>query len=240
MLEKIGHIEGLEQEAFANVEMVNDTPPNITRIWFDTVLTEMPALSEKEGRVIKKPFVNLFWEGDLGNFAGRRRIKDLVELNEETGKWIVKKLYKDPNRSDILKNQDAWNAFARGQTYEAVGTPLSVLFRNDPARVDKYKFYHLSTVEQVAAIPDGQLQTLGMGAMDDRAKAKAFLAKTQGNGAVLTLNRELEEERAQRKALENVVADLTEKLTQVLESQLAEKPRATRSKPKSTEVSVGA
>lgn len=218
MLQKTVDIEGLE--TFENIELLDDTPPDATRVWFDVVNEEMPFLSQQEGRVIRKPFVHRFIEMELGRMKSDRRIRDEVVLDETTGKWKVVAINRNPKQSDILKYKDAWNAFARGQTFESMGTPLSTIFRSDPAKVDRYRYFHISTVEQLASIPEVQIQELGMGAREDVNKAKTFLAKASDVGAVSSINRQLEDERAKRISLEEMVQDLQAKLTEVLSQQL--------------------
>jgi hypothetical protein len=237
MLQPRVDIEGLA--SFENVDFQDDTPPNLTRIWFDVVLEEMPFLSQLEGRLVKKPFVHRFFEMNLGRDKGDRRVKDDVELDEATGKWKVKRLNPNPKHSDILKHKDAWNAFARGQTYEVTGTPLAALFPSEAGKVDRYKYHHISVVEQLANLSATDAQELGMGTGSDVQKAKDFLERTKGTGAVLTLNRELEEERKHRMKLEETVQDLTAKLTQLLESQLGT-PKKKGAAKESAQEQVGA
>lgn len=211
-------IEGYDE--LESNEMLDDTPPAGVLTRFFVKSEEMPALSAQANRIVRKNFVYVRREMDLGRSCYERRIRDKVEFDEATEKWKVKMLAKG-DRSDIKKNTDEWNAFVRNASENDIGTPLSLFFKNDPSRVEWYGFYHIRTVERLAATNDQDVQNLGNGVKEDRARAQHYLAETKSEGAAMALKRDLDNRDQQVATLQNQVADLTEKLTELLKAQLS-------------------
>lgn len=225
MLQPVTHIEGAEH-LIQEKELNDDTHPLATRVRFDVVPEEMPALSANEGQIVMKNFIHITKTAHLGALIVIRRIKDQVAFDEAAGKWKVTKWAKI---SDIQKYPDEWNAFARGSSGDVVGTPLSILFKNDPARAETYKYRHIFTIEQLAAVTDGDTQELGMGGRSDRERARAYLAKISERAPMIQISSKLEEKDRQIESLQSQLAGLTEKLTQMLTEEV--KPKARRGRP---------
>ena len=71
--------------------------------------------------------------------------------------------------------QRAWAAFEAGNAPEAEGTPLSVLFPNDPAIVQHMRACHIFTAEQLAALTAEGKRRVGMGVESYVSQAQKFL-----------------------------------------------------------------
>jgi hypothetical protein len=69
----------------------------------------------------------------------------------------------------------AWAAFEAGQQPEAEGTPLSVLFPNDPAIVQHLRGCHIFTAEQLAGLTAEGKRRVGMGVEGYVSQAQKFL-----------------------------------------------------------------
>jgi hypothetical protein len=70
-----------------------------------------------------------------------------------------------------------YEAFRAGREAPLEGTPLSEwpVSLMSPARVQELAYFNLRTVEQLAAVNDAQLQSLGMGARELRERARMWL-----------------------------------------------------------------
>jgi len=236
MLEKVTHIEGLE--GFDSKEMYDDTPPDSVLVRFDVRPVEQPFLSAQENRIIYKNIVFISKEWELGRSSLARPIRDTVAFDEKEQKWKISKLA--PN-SDIKKYPAEWNAFQRGQSNNDIGTPLLLLFKTDPSRVEWYKFRHITTVERLAAMNHSNSQDLGMGVSEDIQRAQNYLAQTKSSGAANELKARLEEKDSQVASLQNQLADLSAKLTEVLKDQTSphreiEPAKKGRGRPRKVEV----
>lgn len=218
MLEKIQNIEGLD--IYQDFELFDDTPPGETIVKFQLVAEDMPFLTAQAGHIVRKNFVYIYKEKDLGRTSFRRRIRDGVEFDEATNKWVIKKLA--PN-SDIKQHPNEWNAFYRGTHDNEIGSPLLLMFKNDPSRVEFYKSKHIITVEQLARVGHTNATELGMGVSDDVKKAKMFLQKIKEQAPVLEMNAKLEEKDKRIAQLEAQVGELAGKLTELIDLQLGNK-----------------
>lgn len=229
-LEQVTHIEGLDN-AFELSDMPDDTHPDAKIIKFKTEVEEMPFLTAQKGEVVRKTFVWIVKEWDLGRAKVMRRIRDTVEYDKKEGRWKVLKLAQPS--SDIRRYPEAWNGFARGNTDEILGTPIAVIFKADPARAEHYKMRHTNTVEQLADQPQGTIDDLGMGAGDDQRRARAYLEHLKKNAPIVQVQSQLEEKDRQIAGLMDQVTELSERLTDLLD---APKKRAKTGRPRKADL----
>lgn len=211
MLEKNTQIEGLE--AYDDVEVYDDTPPGVTQVKFELLAEEMPYLTAQAGHIVRKNFVWITKVMDLGRTVLNRRIYDSVEYDDVNQKWKVRKL---GNPSDIKRYPDQWNAFTRGTKLEDIGTPLSILFKTDPARAEMYKSRGIYSLEQLAAMSDTNCQDLGMGAKADRERALSRLEKINAQAPRLMLDTMMEEKDKKIEDLNKKVDALLLQLNKVM------------------------
>lgn len=233
MLEKTTHIEGLVDD-FHDVELLDDTSPYKVLTKFHVVSEEMPFLSAQEGRVIRKNFVYITHTWELGRTSISERIKDTVVFDEGTKKWKITMLAPG-EQSDIRRFPEAWNSFARNASEDDLGTPLMLLFKNDPSRVEHYKAYHITTVERLAGMNPSDLENMGMGARGDSERARSYLARAQGNADKTAATYQIDMVVQENQSLRSQVEDLSSKLSQLLEAQLGESPKR-RGRPAKTEI----
>lgn len=242
-LQKMTHIEGLE--AFEDVQLLNDTDPGANQAEFYLRGEEMPFLTAHPelipaeeghiaGNVYRKNFVCIKKTCNLGNSVVDRRIRDKVAFDKVSGKWRVLELNK--SQSDIKRYSAEWNAFATNATEDSIGTPLSLLFKNDPARVLYYKSKFIHYIEQLSRCGESEIQQLGMGGREDVEKAKRFIARAEEAAPGLALASIVDAKDKEIAALQARMADLSDKLSQVLTQQIEAagdypKPRG-KGKPK--------
>lgn len=156
---------------------------------FRAEAVHMPFLSKQEGRPIyeQREFVTILIPGDRHSQASE-------PVNDEhKTRWA-----------------NEYAAFKAGLELPLEGTPLqnwpnSALNR---ARVEELAYFHIRTVEHLAAVNDNQLQNLGMGARELRQAARTFLEVSRtGTGPLERLladNQRLtdENERLKREVVE--------------------------------------
>lgn len=100
-----------------------------------------------------------------------------------------------------------WRAFIHGQSQESVGTPLA-LCGISPERIEELAHFKIKTVEALAQVSDGNLQTLGIGVRGERQKALDYLATMKGNAPVAALRSENEQMKSEMEALRKQMAEI--------------------------------
>lgn len=90
------------------------------------------------------------------------------------------------NDAHIQRWPREYEAFKAGKAAPVEGTPLSDWPQISRSRVEELAFFHIRTVEQLAAVHDVQLQQLGMGARELRERAKLFLEVAREGTAPLS------------------------------------------------------
>jgi hypothetical protein len=213
---EIAGFEGFQDHEISGFQ--DDTPPDAILVNFEVQKEYMPFLSKQEGKRVYKNFVYRTYIKELGFSSGGRRIKDKVRYDEESKQWKVVEIA-PRGQSDIMKYTAAWNRFQRGNNDAIDGTPIEMLFPQDPARAEMYKSNHVQTIERLAGLGDADCQRGGMGWRDDRDRARSKLQKIEAASKDIQTNAKLQ-------AFEEIVSDLTRRLAeteQKLSQALTEK-----------------
>lgn len=244
-LEKITHIEGLDDGAYENVELFDDTNPTATLVSFSVESVEMVAETKEKKTRINRPFIFITKIMNLGNAVLHRRIRDEVVLDEATGKWKILSLVKGVNasdgspRSDIKRYPNEWNAFMRGVSYVDIGSPLEVLFKADPARVAFYKARHIHTIEQLSQLTESHIQDIGLGARGDVNRAKEYMAKVKEASDTSYFHNQLEVKDAQIDELTRALRELQARFEDSLTVKIpVNVPKRRGPKPKKKEEEI--
>lgn len=108
---------------------------------------------------------------------------------------------KEDEYSDIRRFPKHWEAYQRQDKSQIVGIPLDKVPFLTPARVKNYAAQDIYTVEQLATLPDGRVQQLGLGTMDDRKAAREYIDVAKHNKAFEDLQRQIEQLKADRDTL---------------------------------------
>lgn len=161
--------------------------PAIPQFFVEPV--KMEFKSKQEGRPIfeEREFVRIIIPGD-------RRSMAVEPVNDEhKARWSKE-----------------YAAFKEGREAPLEGTPLKEwpVSSMTAGKAEELAFFHIKTVEQLAAVNDAQLQSLGMGARELRERAKLWLSVAK-NGAAPIERLQSENERL---SAENV--RLTRELTE--------------------------
>lgn len=122
----------------------------------------------------------------------------------------------DRNTQVIRKVQDGdksrwpavYTAFKENRAVAVSGTPIEQWPPVDRAQVEMLKHFNVRTVEDLAAVTDNALPSLGMGARELRTKAKLYIEEALRGTGVSKLARENEELRGRLAALEAQLTDV--------------------------------
>lgn len=149
-------------------------------VTFMTEAIEFKAESEKAGRPIFRDvaFVRIIVPGDVNNIIERKATKE-----------------------DELKFPRAWARYKAEQAESVDGTPLEQWPQITRSLLKELKYFEVHTVEQLAGLSDNQVSKLGMGFVDYRNKAKAYLAAAAGTADVTA-------QAAENERLKSQMADL--------------------------------
>lgn len=152
-----------------------------------------PARSREEGRPIFKdvPYIWIRFPGDRN-----REVKRRVDKSGRRG-------IPDPER---FPRQ--WAAFQNQQKQPQEGTPLEEWPPMTRSLALNYKGMNIFTVENLAAVPDAALGSMGHGAREMRDKAVTWLASAEDSAEVLQL-------RAENDALKNDVEMLKQQFAEL-------------------------
>ena len=108
-----------------------------------------------------------------------------------------------------------WAQFKSQQEQVGDGTPLSEWSYLSKSQVMELKAMKIHTVDQLAAQSDASLSHMGLGALDLRNRARAFLDQASGGEVLSKLQKELEDARheiaAMKASLEALGADTESK-----------------------------
>lgn len=110
------------------------------------------------------------------------------------------------NKLDPYCWPEKYTAFRNGLTQDNNGVPLEKWGMLDPTRVADLKAMRITTVEQLADVPDGNLSAMGMHARAEREKARNYLAVAQGAAPVAELKAENDQLKARLERLEALAA----------------------------------
>jgi len=110
---------------------------------------------------------------------------------------------------DTRRFSRQWQAYKAGKADQQIGTPLNALPFMSPSRAEEYRFFHITTAEQLASAADGSNAAQAiMGFNGDKQKANAYLQMAAGNAPILQMQQALEDK-------ENQIAAMQEQMTQM-------------------------
>ena len=132
---------------------------------FFTEPLKMEFKSKEAGRPIfeDREYVRIIIPGD-------RRSMVVEPVNDEhKGRWPTE-----------------YAAFVAGKEAPLEGTSLADWPQIGRSQVEELAYFNIRTIEQMAAVTDGQLQNLGMGSRELRERAKLFLEVSSKGTAPLS------------------------------------------------------
>lgn len=131
--------------------------------------------------------------------------RDFVRIHVPGDKTSV--VVRQVTEQDAQRFAERYAKWKAGQAEAVSGTPLSALPGMTPTKVEEYKFFKLTTVEQLADANDNLGQKF-MGFHADKARAKAFLEVAANNAPIERMNAELQKRDAEIENLRTMVEAL--------------------------------
>ena len=104
------------------------------------------------------------------------------------------------HRGDQQRFARRWQAYQEGRQELPAGTPLAILFPNNPEIVENLKYDKIFVVETLAGLNDTQIGNIGLGGRQFVDKAKAFLAAASNGKGLQDLFAEVDQLAAGLKA----------------------------------------
>lgn len=139
----------------------------------------------------------------------------------------IARLEKDQILWPVIRG--AYEAWKKGQEEPVSGTPLAVWPGVNQAQASRLRDMHIKTVEDVAALTDGDLEKVGMGARTMREKARAYIQAKQGDAKIAEA---LADRDAKIAAQENELAELRATVAALAEKAGLEPKRGPGRPPK--------
>jgi hypothetical protein len=164
---------------------------------FSNEPVHMSAESARQGRPVFKdvPHITILFPGD----KTKKVVRPVRMTPDESAPYAP-----DPER---FPRQ--WAQFKNNDEQTQSGMPIDQWPPLTKSQVLELKAMKIFTVEQLAAVTDNGLDTLGLGARELRGLAKSWLDSAQGNKELSRLNSELAERDRQIKELTQRVNEIT-------------------------------
>lgn len=159
--------------------------------------------------VFPRFFVSARHNPAKSNIEGRAVYDDIEQVEitvaGDTRTVVVEKVREEHKERWAL----AYKAFKEGRELALDGTPLEAWALLTPAQVAEYKAINIRTVEALANLDDGKLNSLGTGGRTIRDRAKAFLDSAAGSAPAIKALAEVEDLKAQLAVKDKAIADLS-------------------------------
>lgn len=135
------------------------------------------------------------------------------------------------NEGDKIRFPQQWARFLQNQTQAPEGTPISLLFPNNPGVADNLRVsFGIHTIQQLAALTEHAMSSIGMGALDYKQKAVRFLDAAKESGSFHLMQDELQKQKDANYTLTRQVNELSA-LVKTLQDQLANPNKFSLSNP---------
>lgn len=202
----------------SNILQSNDSNERMPFVRFERVPEEDKAASLAAGHYVAKDI-------------------DMALITPPYSKDIMKyrvAIWFDQLKTDVMneripaewvdKYRAAYEAFQKGQELPLDGIPIKGWGVISPAQQETLIKMHILTVEQLAAVTHEGLTRIGMGSIDLKNKADAWLKQLKKAGSVTienaTLKKKVDDQEATIALMEAKIADLS----RLVESAVAQQP----------------
>jgi hypothetical protein len=122
-----------------------------------------------------------------------------------------------------------WEAYQSDREHIPDGTPLTVIFSNEPETVETMKHLKIYTVEQLAALQENAIGRLGMGGRNLVIKAQKFMEQATSYQSATRMNREMEDMKSENDTLKQRLEALERLLAGQADNE--DKPRRGPGRP---------
>lgn len=114
--------------------------------------------------------------------------------------------------SDKFRFPVQWSQFINKREQRPEGTPVDLLFPNNPAVADNLRAHAVFTIQQLANLSASGIDTIGMGGQDWVNMAKKYIANATDGIAFHKMQEELKKTNEEKAVLEYKVSKLQEQL----------------------------
>lgn len=118
--------------------------------------------------------------------------------------------------SDKVRFPHQWNMFLQNKTQVPDGTPIDLLFPNNPAVAENLRAFGVHTIQQCANLSAHALDTIGMGAVDWKNMAVKYIENAKSGTAFLQLQTESARKDQEIKLLKRQLEQMQAQLDTVL------------------------
>lgn len=118
--------------------------------------------------------------------------------------------------SDKVKYPRQWNLFLQNKTQVPEGTPIDLLFPNNPAIADNLKAFGVYTIQQCANLSAHAMDTIGMGGNDWKNMASQYLENAKSGSAFLEMKANLDRKDQEFKSLKRQFEQLKSSYDDIL------------------------
>jgi len=165
-------------------------------VQFEMVAEKQGFESEAQGRPVFKDqaYITIMFPGDK-----TRKISRRVQMNP---------MESAPFPPDPERFPKQWAAFQSQQEQPVTGMPIDQWAPLTKSMAAELKANRVFTVEQLSAVPDSALHTLGMGGRELREKAQVWLKQAESGAETLRLTAENAQLRSDLELLKAQVAEI--------------------------------
>lgn len=121
---------------------------------------------------------------------------------------------------DAERFAERYNKWKAGQEEAVSGTPLTAMPGMTPGKVEEYRFFKITTIEQLAEAADNLGQKF-MGFQGDKARAKAFMEVAANNAPIEKMNAALQERDATIEQLNSRIDAMQQQLGKLAKKSAA-------------------
>jgi hypothetical protein len=185
----------MNSQGYGTVSYTDDKKLNVL---FYTRSVHNPAKSQASGAPVyeNKVFVRIQQPGEMLN------VVDKPAKDEDTKRW-----------------PQHWQSYLHNRTQIPEGTPIDLLFPNDPARSDALKSRGVYTIQQLANLSQTAMDNVGMGAQEYVNRAKKYIESANDGSQVLALLEEGKKKDLKISRLELDIQSLKDQLNQLIKDR---------------------
>jgi hypothetical protein len=167
---------------------VDNSPANLFVEFYEDAL-EIPFKSEQEGRPVyeQRVFVRIMVPGDATS--------------------IIETPATEQHKQEYRRQ---FERFEKGMKDVIDGTPLSMWPVVNKSQVKECEFFEIRSVEQLAELSDSTCKRMGMGYMELRSKAKAWLLAAKDSALVTRQAAENDRLQGEIEALKEQIAQMAQ------------------------------
>ena len=118
--------------------------------------------------------------------------------------------------TDRRRFANQWNKFQHNQTQVPEGTPIDLLFPNNPSVADSLRAHGIHTVQQCANLTSHAIDHIGMGGQEYVNRAKQYIAAASSGSSFIKYQEENKKKDQEIKLLNQQVADLKAQLDGII------------------------